>query len=49
MFAAGDQAKSQYSFSDYYDGYGWYGTLTQMSPGVGYRLRAGSGGSATFV
>jgi hypothetical protein len=32
------------------DGYGWYGTLSTMEPGVGYKLKivGGSGGSATF-
>jgi len=32
--------KSQTSFADYYSGFGWYGTLEQMSPFTGYIISA---------
>jgi hypothetical protein len=31
--------KDQSSFSDFYAGWGWFGTLNEMSPGSGYMLR----------
>ena len=44
-----DQVKSQFSFSSYYPGYGWFGSLTSFTPGWGYMLfLAGAGGDATF-
>ena len=30
--------KSQIGFADYYSGYGWYGTLNEMSPLFGYLI-----------
>ena len=47
-FAAGDQFKSQAQFSEFYDGYGWYGTLAQLNPGQGYKINVATGGEATF-
>jgi len=47
-YVAGDQVKSQFSFSEYYGVYGWYGTLTSFEPGTGYRLKVTNGGTATF-
>lgn len=47
-YALGDQAKSQFAFSDNYGSYGWFGQLTQLTPGVGYRVKVASGGLATF-
>ena len=28
--------------------YGWYGTLKDLAPGQGYKLKTAIGGSATF-
>jgi len=47
-FEQGDQFKSQSSFSEYYAGYGWFGTLTLLEPGAGYRVKISSSGSATY-
>jgi len=47
-YAQGDQYKSQSSFSEFYDGYGWFGTLLELSPGTGYRVKVATGGSASF-
>jgi hypothetical protein len=47
-YANGDQFKSQSSFSEFYEGYGWFGTLLELSPGAGYRVRVVTGGSASF-
>jgi hypothetical protein len=44
-----DQCKSQFSFSSYYPGYGWFGSLASFTPGWGYMLLlTGAGGEATF-
>ena len=43
-YANGDQLH----FSEYYDGYGWFGTLTTLEPGSGYQAKVAAGGSATF-
>ena len=37
-YGAGDFVKSQSDFSEYYAGFGWFGTLAVMRPGVGYQL-----------
>jgi len=47
-YAQPDTFKSQQSFTEYYTGYGWFGTLTTLDPGLGYKLRVGTGGTATF-
>jgi len=47
-YAGDDQYKSQFSFAQYYAGYGWYGTLTTLEPGAGYRVKIGTGGRAVF-
>ena len=39
--------KSQTGFSDYYSGFGWYGTLEEMNPFVGYLLNMST--STTFI
>ena len=44
----GDQFKSQLEFSDYYEGWGWFGPLLRLKPGAGYRVRVTKGGYATF-
>ena len=44
-----NQVKSQLSFSFYYPGYGWFGSLASFTPGWGYMLLlASAGGDATF-
>jgi len=44
-----NQVKSQFSFSFYYPGYGWFGSLASFTPGWGYvLLTTGAGGDATF-
>jgi hypothetical protein len=47
-YSQGDQYKSQVAFTEYYAGYGWFGTLTQLVPGNGYRIKVATGGQATF-
>jgi len=44
VFSPEDQVKSQTQFATYYDGYGWYGTLTTFNPGNGYSLKVAIGG-----
>lgn len=39
--------KNQTGFADYYSGFGWYGTLEEMNPLVGYLLNMSS--PATFI
>jgi len=44
-----DHVKSQQTFAEFYVGYGWFGTLTELDPGAGYKLRVTStGGITTF-
>eukprot|EP00326_Haptolina_ericina_P010239 CAMPEP_0181227924 /NCGR_PEP_ID=MMETSP1096-20121128/33060_1 /TAXON_ID=156174 ORGANISM="Chrysochromulina ericina, Strain CCMP281" /NCGR_SAMPLE_ID=MMETSP1096 /ASSEMBLY_ACC=CAM_ASM_000453 /LENGTH=77 /DNA_ID=CAMNT_0023321387 /DNA_START=6 /DNA_END=239 /DNA_ORIENTATION=- len=47
-YTQGDQFKSQTSFSEFYAGYGWYGTLTTIKPGFGYKAKTASGGARQF-
>jgi len=47
-YTNGDQFKSQNQFSEYYAGYGWYGTLTTIEPGSGYKAKTASGGARRF-
>ena len=35
-------------FADFYDGFGWYGTLSTLEPGIGYMVRTAVGGTAIF-
>jgi len=44
----GDVIKSQTAASMYYEGHGWFGTLTKLEPGVGYKLKVSRSGSITF-
>jgi len=46
--AAGDLLKSQSSFTTYYEGHGWFGTLSTLDPGTGYKLKASRAGTLTF-
>jgi len=45
----GDHIKSQAQFSDFYTGYGWFGSLSQFEPGKGYKVKVSGGGTATFT
>ena len=45
----GDYIKSQTGFAQYYDGLGWSGTLTSMTPGMGYMYQNKSAYAKTLV
>jgi hypothetical protein len=47
-FQATNQIKDFYTFAEYYEGYGWYGTLTTMVPGTGYMIKTTTAGTATY-
>ena len=47
-YGDGDQFKSQSQFTQYYAGYGFFGTLVSLEPGQGYKVHASTGGGATF-
>ena len=44
----GDFIKSQSAFSDYYDGFGWFGELTTLSPFNAYLLNVASDHTFTY-
>lgn len=48
VYGAGDQIKSQTRFAEYYGGFGFFGSLATMDPGLGYKLKVSTAGSATF-
>jgi len=43
-----DYVKNQTRSTTYYAGYGWFGTLSQMSPGEGYMMNIASAGTLIF-
>lgn len=50
-FDLGDQVKSQFEFSQFYPGYGWFGVLSNVELGAGYMMLLAStarGGVGTF-
>jgi hypothetical protein len=47
-YAAGDQVKSQLYFAEFYSGFGFFGSLASMEPGLGYKVKVSTGGVATF-
>lgn len=47
-YTQGDTIKSMTQFTQYYDGYGWFGSLTTLSPGNGYMLKVAIGGEVTL-
>lgn len=49
VYAGNDLIKSQAQFSTYYEGYGWFGSLTSLEPGVGYMLKVATGGQVRFA
>ncbi len=40
---AGDYIKNQTESATYYDGFGWYGSLEELTPGEGYMLKKTTG------
>ena len=48
-FAMNDQIKGQLQFAAFYPGFGWFGSLEKVTPGLGYMLFiSGEGGEAVF-
>merc|ERR1719453_2503937 len=45
---AGDLVKSQTQYTQYYEDHGWFGSLTELKLGVGYKLKASKGGKVKF-
>ncbi len=41
--------KSQFGFAYYYPGYGWYGSLANLEPGLGYKMMAVAPGTVHFM
>jgi hypothetical protein len=44
----GEMLKSQTTFTQYYDGFGWFGGLTKLEPGRGYKLKLSGASEITF-
>gem|GEM_PF-2539789 len=40
--------KSQFGFAWYYPDYGWYGSLTELQPGQGYKIVTDTAGSISY-
>lgn len=47
-FNQNDMIKSQRIFSNYYDGFGWFGNLKTIEPSLGYKMKLQQGARATF-
>ena len=45
----GDRLKSQQGYSDYYPGYGWYGSLNTIEPGMGLMYYSTNSNPVTFT
>ena len=45
----GDMLKSQQGYADYYPGYGWFGSLNTVEPGMGLMYYSSSGETVTFT
>ena len=45
----GDMVKSQQGYSDYYPGYGWFGSLNTVEPGMGLMYYSTNGETVTFT
>jgi uncharacterized repeat protein (TIGR02543 family) len=43
-----DIFKSYFSFTTYYEGFGWWGDLEELEPGVGYMLQSSGANSFTY-
>lgn len=48
-YSNGDFIKSQLQFAEFYEGYGWYGSLTTMEQGKGYMMRLTSAGVTSYA
>ena len=45
----GDMVKSQKSYANYYEGYGWYGSLNSIKPGDGLMYKSVNDDAITFT
>ena len=45
----GDRVKSQYGYSEYYAGYGWFGSLNTIEPGMGLMYKSSNSEAITFT
>ena len=45
----GDRLKSQQGYADYYQSYGWYGSLNTIEPGMGLMYYSSNGETVTFT
>ena len=45
----GDMLKSQQGYSDYYEGYGWFGSLNTIEPGMGLMYYSSNGETVSFT
>ena len=45
----GDKLKSQQGYADYYESYGWYGSLNTIEPGMGLMYYSASGSPVMFT
>ena len=48
-YAQGDVIKSFLRFALYYESYGWFGSLSTLTPGTGYMLNVANSGWAIFA
>ena len=46
---SGDKLKSQQGYADYYAGYGWFGSLNIIEPGMGLMYYSTNGEAVTFT
>ena len=46
---SGDKLKSQQGYSDYYDGYGWFGSLNTIEPGMGLMYYSTNSNPVSFT
>jgi hypothetical protein len=44
-----DLVKDRVAFAEYYDGYGWFGSLSHLRPGRGYQMSRAGGGPLVFA
>ena len=45
----GDKLKSQQGYADFYPGYGWFGSLSTIEPGMGLMYYSANSGPVTFT
>ena len=46
---SGDKLKSQQGYADYYAGYGWFGSLNTIEPGMGLMYYSANSATTTFT